>query len=525
MITKANITSFDKTNPPQFSSGVLKKNRQDFILEIESKLNNIKPSDKKDLLVTPEALPLSLLGPRIHGINEKYKIDTRVSWEQVGFLQESRDDYVASLKRQGIDKVRFDEKNKDRFLNIYYHLSDDDIFDGEHPDLDQSDVSKLQQCFLPYFRSDRRSVDRFTVLDQCKNDFRALISSDTKLTRIFNEFCNNQCDAIDKAVQNHGLAPMQYVKWVNSVREEAVREKKNIALFHAMSSMRFDPVAAGGSIESTHVSVAVVSEKGDYLRIIPDLRGSEIFASQEENKADIYNSNFHAFDGNKNTLVDCKPENDRTPHHLKSFGHHNNLYKTGCYPQRSEYGCASLAIAYAVDLLKNNAYALREYSLLGSIILPRQRFFDSDPEVNVRHGYVFIPPHPLRHAQSPTHVNVMRNFMAEDDESVEFDVGYKKVSQFTVAGLEAHGMSFTKLDGTQLKEIDLKQFRVRWVEEHDRIQDLQKTKAMMLLTTRPLKKGKATLSVSQSLALAYLAHKDIRKSEQRSLLSLSNTSS
>ncbi|HBF09693.1 MAG TPA: hypothetical protein DDW29_15685, partial [Gammaproteobacteria bacterium] len=95
-----------------------------------------------------------------------------------------------------------------------------------------------------------------------------------------------------------------------------------------------------------------------------------------------------------------------------------------------------------------------------------------------------------------------------------FEVGFKKVSQLTIAGLEAQGMTFTKLDGTRLKAADLKDFRSRWVKEHDRIQNLPKTKAMILTSSLSTRRGKPVQTVSQSLALAYLAHKDITKAKK-----------
>ncbi|MEC8009200.1 MAG: hypothetical protein VX185_00345 [Pseudomonadota bacterium] len=492
----------------------MKPNRHDFILEVKSRLNKIKTTDKKDLLITPEALPLSLISPRVHAMNKKYNIDTRISWEQVGLLQESRRSYLSYLKKNGNDKSLFDKNNKDRFLNIYNFWSDVELFNGTHPKLTQSDINKLQACFTPYFSLSKNNAKRSKVRSKCEDSFRELVNSNSKLTEVFNDLCQNKCDHIDQLIKDHGLEPKQYVKWVNLVRKEAIKDKKNIALFHAMDSRFFSPATGDGSIESAHISVAIVSEKGDYLRIVPDLPGSEFIASQEDNKANIYNSNFDRFDGHNNELVDCKAENDKTPAHLRNYDHDVNRSRTGCYPQRSEYGCASLAIAYAADLLKNNAQTLREYSLLGHQTSFKKSFLKRGNDASNPQGYIFIPPHPLRHAQSPTHVNVMRNFMAADDTSVAFEVGFKKVSQLTIAGLEAQGMTFTKLDGTRLKAADLKDFRSRWVKEHDRIQNLPKTKAMILTSSLTTRRGKPVQTVSQSLALAYLAHKDITKAKK-----------
>ena len=59
-MTNPNTLTAPNSNQHQFSSGILKPNRHDFILEVKSRLNKIKTTDKKDLLITPILVMLTL---------------------------------------------------------------------------------------------------------------------------------------------------------------------------------------------------------------------------------------------------------------------------------------------------------------------------------------------------------------------------------------------------------------------------------------------------------------------------------
>lgn len=384
------------------------------------------------------------------------------------------------------------------------YLSQDRYFNA-HGEIDWESMHELpaeQRSRMANFFHYPSGADpeQIVAMEEAKDrELSEMLSNDATLREVFTRHIDTKLSELEEQSKDIGPSIEQYVPHIQDARKAAAQTKdaKFSAKFYAGKSIF--PAFPGEARGLSHVETAVITPRGDLVNIIPFPKP---IGFDRRHFPDIFTSQLGQFLSFKRHATMSKEEYEaKVPAERRKKD-----AVDGLYPLATGSECVSLGRAYSKDCLKNNAYQMRNFSLLVEL----------DPADAASHGgsaqpirFFLPPPQPLKCSHSALHIDVMRTILTSDKPIVEIVHKDRVYEVRTLRWMQQNGARLRDMDGREMSEKDLQALRKKWVKELNR-HALPRRDSMKLRLRN--NDGRETLLNTYP---QYLAHKDVAKVRQK----------